>query len=351
MKGPTLKDIARIAGVSIATVSLYLNGKPGVSKTAQMNIAAAVAQLGYTSRRARKVDRSNLIGILMETLNFPAFSDVLYLPLLQGFEAEARRLGFYTVIHTIETATSMQIPLAISSGEYAGVAALGGGDLSDDFLRAIAASGMPLVLVDNYLMDGSINAVVSENEMGGYFAARHLLDLGYNPIAVLTGPSKYKTLTDRLLGFMRAMMEAGLQLSRWQFQPYLSSGSPQKGYLEMKSLLLQPARPRAVFCISDRAAFGALQAAKEAGLRVPEDIALVGFDDTPESKYCDPPLTTVHLPKREMGVEAARRLVHLINVEPDTPSPSYHIGLPVYLIPRASTIQSQQENISKEPDK
>ena len=110
----------------------------------------------------------------------------------------------------------------------------------------------------------------------------------------------------------------------------------------MKSLLSQPNPPRGVFCISDRAAFGALAAVREVGLRVPEDIALVGFDDTPESKYSSPPLTTVHLPKREMGVAAARRLVHLITAPPDTPSPSFHIGLPVYLIPRASTCPDQK---------
>jgi len=345
----TLKDIAKIAGVSVATVSLYLNGKPGVSQAAQQSIAAAVEQVGYTPRRAKKSARSNLIAILMETLSFPAFSDVLYLPLLQGFEGEARRLGYHTVINTIDRSATCQAPAVLTSGEFAGIAALGGGDLSDEFLRAISASGTPLVLVDNYLMDGSINAVISENEMGGYFVARHLLELGYNPIAVISGPSKYKTLTDRLLGFLRAMLESEARLERWQIQPYLSSGSSRKGYLEMTALLSQPTPPRGVFCISDRAAFGALAAVEEAGLRVPQDIALVGFDDTPESRYSNPPLPTVHLPKREMGVEAARRLVHLITAPPDDPSPSYQIGLPVYLIPRASTCFNQEENHSKEP--
>lgn len=337
MTAPTLKDIARIAGVSIATVSLFLNGKPGVSKVAQNKIADAIEQTGYIPRRFKNNNRSNLICILMENLAFPAFSDVLYLPLLQGFEAEARRLGFHTVISTIDAQTDIQIPFAVANGEFAGVAALGGGDLTDDFLRRVADTGVPLVLVDNYLCDGSFNSIVSENEMGGYFITRHLLAFGYDPIAVFAGPFKYKTLTDRLLGFMRAMHEAGRYPEPWQIQPYLSAGLPQKGYLEMKSLLSQPTPPQAVFCISDRATFGAMSAIEEAGLRVPDDIALAGFDDTPESKYSNPPLTTAHLPKREMGVEAARRLIQLINAPPDSTGSSFQIRLPVYLIPRAST--------------
>jgi LacI family transcriptional regulator len=335
---PTLKDVAKEAGVSIATVSLYLNGKPGVSKAAQDSIDAAIERVGYIPRRGRRPERSNLIAILMENLpTFPAFSDVLYLPLLQGFENEARHLGYHTVINTIDTRTSLEIPSAILNGEFAGVAALGGGDLTDAFLKSIAEAGMPTVLVDNYLLQGGMNAVLPDNEIGGYMATRHLIDQGYAPIAAFTGPAKYKTLTDRLQGFLRAMLEAGQYPEPWQIQPYLSKGTPKKGYLEMKALLAQPRRPRAVFCISDRAAFGALAAVEEAGLCVPQDIALVGFDDTPEGLHSAPPLTSVHMPKREMGVEAARRLIQMISFPPDSANAPLKISLPTYLVRRASS--------------
>jgi LacI family transcriptional regulator len=337
MKQPTLKDVAKEAGVSIATVSLYLNGKPGVGKRAKESITAAIERIGYLPRNSKKSERSNLIAILMETLSFPAFSDVLYLPLLQGFENEARRLGYHTVITTVDAKNNLEIPTAIQNGEFAGVAALGGGDLSDDFLRSISALGVPLVLVDNYLLEGGMNSVVPDNEIGGYLATRHLIECGYQRIAVLSGPAKYKTLTDRLQGFLRAMVEAGLHPEPWQIQPYLSKGSPQKGFNEMQALLSRPERPQAVFCISDRAAFGALAAAQQAGLRVPEDIALVGFDDTPEGLHSTPALTSVHMPKREMGIEAARRLIQIITNTPGAENAPLKISLPVYLIQRASS--------------
>ncbi|MDD5369799.1 MAG: LacI family DNA-binding transcriptional regulator [Anaerolineaceae bacterium] len=333
----TLKDVAREAGVSITLVSMCVNGKPGVSKATQEKIATAIERVGYTPRRVKKSEHSNLIAILMENLTFPAFSDVLYLPLLQGFENEARRLGYHMVISTIDIKSDLEIPPAILKNEFVGVAAFGGGDLTDKFLRSIAGTGVPLLLVDNYLLDGEMDAIVPDNEIGGYFATRHLIDRGYDPIAVFQGPAKYKTLTDRLQGYMRAMLEAGRYPEPWQIQPYLSKGNPRKGYLEMKAMLSRPKPPRAVFCISDRAAFGAMAAVQEVGLRMPEDIALVGFDDTPEGLHSSPPLTSVHMPKREMGIEAARRLIQTIEHSTEMEDAPLKITLPVFLVERASS--------------
>jgi LacI family transcriptional regulator len=217
------------------------------------------------------------------------------------------------------------------------VVALGGGDMTDDFLRLISATGVPMVMVDNYLLEGGINAIVADNEIGAYFATRHLLEQGYMQIAVITGPKKYKPLTDRLQGFLRALVEAGVPPQSWQIQPPLSKGVPNKGYLEMKALLSRPEPPSAVFCVSDRTAFGAMSAISEAGLRVPEDIALVGFDDVPESLHSNPPLTTVHLPKWEMGVEAARRLARVISQSPSDENMPLKITLPTFLVRRVST--------------
>ena len=334
---PTLKDVAKEAGVSIATVSLFLNGKPGVSKNAQENILAAIERTGYTFRRSRKKDGANLIGIIIENMAYPAFSDSLYLPLMQNFEKEARQLGFHSVMTSIDTTSPPAIPDSIANNEFVGVAALGGGELSDDFLRGISATGIPMVLIDNYLLSGEIDAILPDNELGAYFATRHLIEQGYERLAVIAGPAKYKPLTDRLQGFLRAVVESGMPPENWQIQRPLSQGMPNKGYLEMKALLSQPKPPRAVFCISDRAAFGALAALNEAGLRVPADVALVGFDDSPESIHSNPSLTTVHMPKREMGIEAARRLAQIINQSPNGDIFPVKNTLPTYLIRRTSS--------------
>lgn len=337
MPSPTQKDVAREAGVSTATVSLFLNQKPGVSKPVQESISAAIERLGYIPREPKKKKGSNLIGILIENLAFSAFSDVLYLQVMQGFEKEARSLGFLTVITSIDTTRALEIPEAITNGEFAGVVALGGGDLTDGFLRTVAATGVPMVMVDNYFLEGEVDAIVADNEIGGYFATRHLIERGYDRIAVISGPQKYKPLSDRLQGYVRAMYEAGVPPCSWRIQTPLSKGVPNKGYLEMKALLAQPDPPNAVFCISDRTAVSALSAINELGLRVPEDIAVIGFDDVPETLHYNPPLSTVHLPKWEMGVEAARRLARLIDQSANEINFPVKITIPTYLVCREST--------------
>jgi DNA-binding LacI/PurR family transcriptional regulator len=337
MSLPTQADVAKEAGVSTSTVSLYLNKKPGVSKEAQESIAAAIRRLGYSPRQSKKKKGSNLIGIMIENLAFSAFSDVLYLQVLQGFEKEARSYGFHTVITTIDTQQQHEIPNSIAEGEFAGVVALGGGDLTDDFLSLIATTGVPMVMIDNYIIGGNIDAVLADNEIGAYFATSHLIEQGYERIAIITGPRKYKPLTDRLQGFLRAMIEKGKYIQPWQIQAPLSKGLPNKGYLEMKSLLSLPEPPDAVFCVSDRTAFGALGAINEAGLRVPKDIALVGFDDIPESQRSNPTLTTVHMQKWEMGVEAAQRMVKVILQPSDEKNITAKITLPTFLVCRDSS--------------
>jgi LacI family transcriptional regulator len=343
MSQPTIRDVALEAGVSLSAVSLYLNNKPGLSNETRDRIAAAAERVGYVPRGRTRVTpaagsaaSTSLIGMLLENLPFPAFSDILYLQVLQGFESEARRRGYHTVITTLDTQDVLQVPAAVIDGQFAGLVALGGGDVSDDFIHSVLATGVPLVLVDNYLLSGEVDCVVPDNEIGAYFATRHLIERGHRRIAAIAGPAKYKTLTDRLQGYLRAMHEAGLGPHPQMIQPSLSHGLPNKGYLEMQALLACPELPTAVFCVSDRTALSALTALNEAGLRVPDDIALVGFDNVPEGGHSTPALTTVHMPKREMGVVAARRLAELIGQGESEPAP-LKIVLPTHLVVRAST--------------
>jgi DNA-binding LacI/PurR family transcriptional regulator len=343
MSQPTIRDVATEAGVSLSAVSLYLNNKPGLGNETRERIAGAVEKLGYIPRARNRpgvgggpVVATSLIGLLLENLPFPAFSDILYLQVLQGFESEARRQGYHTVITTLDTNDTLEVPAAVLDGQFAGLVALGGGDVSDDFLRAVSETGVPLVLVDNYLLTGEVDCVVPDNEMGAYFATRHLIERGHRRIAAIAGPPKYKPLTDRLQGYLRAMHEAGLGPEPWMIQHSLSHGMANKGYREMQALLACPERPTAVFCVSDRTALSALTALNETGLRVPDDIALTGFDNVPESAYSTPALTTVQMPKRDMGIVAARRLAELIGQDEGEPLPR-KILLPTHLVVRKST--------------
>jgi DNA-binding LacI/PurR family transcriptional regulator len=153
---------------------------------------------------------------------------------------------------------------------------------------------------------------------------------------MIMGPAKYKSLTDRVIDYTQAMLEAGLGPDLELMQLSLSSGVPNKGYREMQAILSRKKLPTAVFCVSDRTAFGALKAIKEAGLHIPEDIALVGFDDTRDSEHTTPPLTTVCMPKRGIGRVAIELLDQRMNNCNSETSP-LKLLLPTSLVVRDST--------------
>ena len=333
---PTITDVAREAQVSTTAVSLYLHNKPGLSQATRERIARAVDKLDYVPRGQRKGNASDLIGLLVENLPLPLFSDIFYAEMVQGLESQARQLGYHTVLTVVDPQHNDGVPPLVAERQVAGLVAVGGGDITDEFIASIADTRVPLVLVDNYLLDGVADCVLPDNEMGAYSATRHLIERGHRRIAIIMGPAKYKPLIDRQQGYLRAMMEAGLGPDPELMQPSLSKGVPNKGYREMYALLARQQRPTAVFCVSDRTAFGALTAIKEVGLRVPEDVALVGFDDVRESEHTNPPLTTVHVPKREMGIVAAQRLADLIN-RPQAGVPPFKLVLPTYLVIRATS--------------
>jgi DNA-binding LacI/PurR family transcriptional regulator len=336
MKRTTIRDVAQEAGVSVASVSLFLNNKPGIGTDTRDSIARAIEKLGYVSRGRSQPATSRMIGLLMESLPFPVFSSSLYLQVLQGFESVARESDYHTVIVSIDTQDRLVVPKAVAECQYNGLVALGGGDLTDDFLESIVCSGVPMVLVDNYSLNRPMHSVVADYELGSYLAVKHLIERGHRRISIITGAAKYKPLTDRLLGYLRAMIESGHYPEPELICLPISKGFPNKGYREMKALLDLPERPTAVFCVSDRTALNALQAINEAGLRVPEDIALVGFDDVPEAQQTIPPLTTVHDPKWEMGAVAAQLLIDLINGKTSA-FPPIRLVLPASLIVRASS--------------
>jgi DNA-binding LacI/PurR family transcriptional regulator len=160
---------------------------------------------------------------------------------------------------------------------------------------------------------------VPDNEWGGYKAYQHLVQLGHRRIALIEGPPKYRTLTDRRWGALRAAEALGVPIRSEYRQPSISSGFPNKGYREMKQLLALQEPPTAVFAASDRAAFGAMDAIKEARLRMPEDISIIGFDDLGQSEHALPPLTTVHYAREQMGRVAMSHLLARIGGKTEEP--------------------------------
>ena len=176
--------------------------------------------------------------------------------------------------------------------------------------------------------------MVVDNYRGAYAATRHLIELGHRRIAIIQGPRKYKSLTERYHGYLNAIIDAGLGIDWELIQQPLSSGLPNKGYREMEALLAVDEPPTAVFAVSDRTALGAIPAIEGAGLQVPRDISIVGFDDMPPYAYPAPALTTVTSERLAMGQFAMQSLCRIIKKPRSVP---INIVMPCQLVIRDSS--------------
>lgn len=306
----TIRDVAAEANVSIASVSLFLNDKPGLADATRRRIEEAIQKLEYVPLRRKSISSEmsqSLVGLVVEKLPVSTFSDMFYGEVIQGMEHCARDYGYSitlkvlgnnnTVLHSDEQHNHIE-----------GYIVLGGGDITGDIINQLVEHKLPVILVDNQLVDAKIDCVIADNLTGTYQAVQYLLSQGYRNIAFIQGPTKYRSLVERFQGYCCALFDAGIPLNPSLIQPSISSGMPNKGYREMKALLEAGNRFDAVLCVSDRSAFGALQALQEAGLRVPHDVAVMGFDNVAQSGHTSPPLTTIDVPKRTMGEIAIRRL-------------------------------------------
>ena len=314
----TIRDVAAEARVSTSTVSLYIRGDSRVSDDTGKKVAAAIAKLGYVPRSRRPPSRrSSLVALLVEDYSLLAFPDSIYGDLIHTIEAQARRAGLGMLL----TVTGDdQAKRMLQEQQVGGVIVLGGSPSNDALACELCDQGYPLVLADNYVPGLFVDSILPDNYWGSYAAFQHLIQLGHRRIAIIEGPRKYRTLTDRLKGALHAAEDAGISLPTEYRQPSISQGYPNKGYREMKRLLALSNRPTAVFAISDRAARGALEAIKEAGLRVPDDISLVGFDDEAFAVHLVPSLTTVRFNMQRLGELAMEQILKRMNGDQSEPA-------------------------------
>lgn len=340
MSQPTIKEVAERAGVSPSAVSMYLNNRPGLSRATQSRIADAIADLGYTPRTdVRRNPSGGFVGLIVEKLPLSLRGDHFYADVTDGIQHEAEQLG-YTLAISVLNEPPVGLPRMVEEQQIAGILGIGGGDVTDDLLHRIADRNIPLVTVDNQSATRILNNVVVDNHRGAYLALRHLIELGHERIAIIRGPEKYKSLTERYQGYVQALYDAGLPLDPVLIQPSISKGIPRKGYLEAQKLLQLNPRPTAIFAVTDRTALGALDAIQEQGLRVPEDISIAGFDDMPPDVYSHRPLTSVTSKRFEMGRVAMQRL-HALIADPSLVP--IKLVMPTELVVRESTAAPYRE--------
>lgn len=328
----TIRDIAELAGVSIATVSRAVNGRGEVSEETRTLVRRIAREHGYTaSRDARGLStgRTGLIGVTLPMIHPTYFSSIVA-SVAEALDEHDMRIVLCPTLHQHDREISLIERLMHGTTDGA-ILVLP--EESSDELRALAAQGYRYVVVDpGEHPDADIPAVSAAHAAGADQAVRHLLDLGHRRIAAITGPPGRMATEERLRGYHAALAAAGLAADP---RLVVVSNFKVEGGYESAARLLAPAdRPTAIFAFNDPMAIGAMRAAAARGLRVPEDVSIVGFDDTNEAQFVTPGLTTVRQPLAAMGRMGVGLLLRLLAGEPPT---ILHPELATRLVVRGST--------------
>jgi LacI family transcriptional regulator len=307
----TIRDIASAAGVSIATVSRVLNDRPDVAPETREAVLAVVKEHSFaTNRSARALSggRTGLVGMTTPMVHGAYFAIVLSGASEALYEQDMRAIVCPTM-HEHEREVTLLDRLVHGTTDGAIIQLP---EESSDELKALLDQGYPVVVVDPRLpLDEDIPCVSAAHAAGARAATNHLLALGHRRIGVLTGPKGWLATEERRNGYHAALAATGvlpdprLEVeSNWQIEP---------GAVAARTLLDLDPRPTAIFAFNDNMAIGAIQAARARGLRVPEDVSIVGFDDLEEAALVTPALTTVRQPLAEMGRMAVSLLLRLLD--------------------------------------
>lgn len=334
----TRDDVARTAGVSVATVSYVLNAGPKpVSADKRRRVLEAVAQLGYRPNaiaRSLRARRTHILGLIVPDSANPYFAR-----LSRSIEDAAAERGYQVVVSNAaedpeREAAQIEALLRLQVDGLLWVPA----DLSAS--KSGAPEGVPTVQLDRALpaVEGEElgDVIESDNTLGGRLAAEHLAGLGHRRIAFLSGPAEHLHTVERLRGATQALNMAGIEpLVRHGDFGYRSGYEAGRAWCELP----KGERPTAVICANDAMALGVLCSAAELGVRVPGDLSVTGYDDIPQARYSVPPLTTVAQPLDEMAREAIDRLLVRVGPQAEKPAPVRRV-YPVTLIERSSTARA-----------
>lgn len=330
---PSLSDVARLSGVSPATVSRVLNHTAGVREDVRQRVLGAVRELGYLAPPYTSAPvRNNSIALLIPDILNPYFTEVV-----RGVQMEAAADGFMPLVLDTHEASEREEEFLNTLAEQpvCGIIAVGSRISNDELVSIRTHMNIPMIVINRILHLPNLACILVDLENATYRATRHLLDLGHTRIAFLPGPATSETSNLRRRGVDKAMAENGLVLGRG-ISP-ATFPDIDGGFQAMSALLaLSPAeRPSGVICYNDLMALGALHATRSHHLRCPEDISIIGIDNIAMTPHSNPPLTTLGIPKAQMGRLAMQILRRMIAGQPP-PEDSYSL-VECNLILREST--------------
>jgi len=307
----TIKDIAKRAGVSHSTVSRALHGSHLISDATVERIRRIAVEMGYfpsATARSLKTNRSHALGVIVSNIDDPFFSEIL-----QGIEEIAQENGYSMFMAASQRDPEREQVIVQDMRErHVDGLILCSTSFSAEQRRKLLEYGVPIVMVNNQAAEEYRYSIYHDDVDGSRQTAHHLIALGHQHIAYLGNSLSGRTTLDRLTGFRQEMDAAGLLIPAAYIHE-VPGGRAEDGLAGVDHFINLPQRPTAILCFNDMLAIGVLNGLHKNGIRVPEDISVVGFDNIVFSAYTNPPLTTLDQPKRYIGAEAARLILGLLN--------------------------------------
>lgn len=337
----TIKDIAREAGVTHTTVSRALRGSSLISVETSERIHQIAAAMGYqpsAAARSLKTNRSQVLGVIVSHIADPFFSEIL-----QGIDEIAQQSGYSLFIAAAQHDRAREEGIVKTMREHRvdGVI-ICSTPFSAEQSQLLKSSNTPLVVINNQSAEDYRYSIYHDDVDGSRQVVQHLIKLGHRRIAYLGNSQSGRTTLDRLTGFRQEMETAGLAVAT-EYVYEVPGSRPEDGVSASTYFLNLPQPPTAIFCFNDMLAIGVLHGLQNSGIRVPEDISIVGFDNIVFSAYTKPALTTLDQPKHYIGAEAARLILGLLDTTPDNAPPKQEIRkLKGSLLVRQSTASLAQ---------
>ncbi|WP_394222171.1 LacI family DNA-binding transcriptional regulator [Alteromonas gracilis] len=331
---PTIYQVAERAGVSLSTVSRVLNGKASVNAALRERVEKAVKELNYrpsTVARSLANSRTDSVGVLVPELDTTFFSEIV-----QSLESIFRAENKHIIIAVGGKCTDSQkkaVDFLVSRNCDALI--VHAQAVTDDYLKGISESKLPIAFIDQHVESLPNASFNFDHEKGGYLATRHLLELGHQNIAYISGPAEFSESAIRVKGYKRALSEAGIPIE----QPLIFNGDNAEdgGKAGLLELLSQDLPFTAIVCANDLMASGVISCARELGMSLPQDLSIVGGDNAAFAQHVFPRLTTIDMPTAKLAEMAAKYVLNRVYAQNN----DVEFALEPSIVPRDSTVQYQ----------
>jgi len=305
----TIKDIAKIANVSHTTVSRALNDSPFIKQETKDTIKQIAKQLNYfpnLNARSLVLNKSYNIALVFTSISDGTSSSFFH-DVIEGVNSVIKK-DYNLVVTGIDEYQDFN---SINNKRFDGIILISQSDKDDIFIQDILTKKIPMVVLNREIQESSVVNLLSADREGSFKAVNYLIENGHSKIAIIEGKKGYNSSINRKEGFIKALIQNKIQI----YNEYMVSGeySLESGYHEMKKLLALSVVPTAVFCSNDDMAVGAMKAIFEAEMKVPDDISIVGFDDSLVCRYVTPELTSVRKPTKEFSIRGADTLLKIID--------------------------------------